>query len=193
MVRSIVRAVSRSIVRRILRTSTPVTQGMTLTAAWVTRGASYATLDSATSASVRVDATISNTDTGILMESGGSGVGLVLYVYAGILYFQCGNGAGVGTVGDRAETSYTLPVGEGDYIVEWSADTSNSVLYVNGVVVDSQVFSNTLLSGSDSGTVGEVKSAVAVNRGSWVTSGGGVYTNTITKCDIFDGQVTADV
>ena len=171
----------------------PVTQGMTLTEAWTTRGTGYSTLHNSTSASVRVDATISNTDSGILMESGGSGQGLILYVHSGVLYFQCGAGAAYGTASNRAEVPYTLPVGESDYIIEWSADTSNAVLYVNGVAVGSQTFSYSILAGTDDGTLGEVESGVAVNRGGWTTDGAGVYTNTITKCDIFNNQITSDV
>jgi hypothetical protein len=159
----------------------PVTQGMTLTEAWTTRGTAYSTLQNTTSASVRVDATISNTDNGVLMESGGAGKGVVLYVYSGVLYFQCGKGDAYGTASDRAEVSYTLPVAGADYIIEWSADTFNAVLYVNGLVVGSQAFSSTYLAGNDPGTVGEVKADVSVNRGGWTTDGSGVYTNTITK------------
>ena len=172
---------------------TPVTQGMTLTAAWVTRGTAYTTLDSVTNASARVEATIANTDSGILMESGATGSGLILYVYAGVLYFQCGDGGAVGTAVDRAETSYTLPVGTADYIVEWSANTSNAVLYVNGVIVDTQTFSEPTICGTNDGTVGRVADSAAANRGGWVNDGNGDYTNTITKCDIFNNQVTADV
>jgi len=171
----------------------PVTQGMTLTEAWTTRGTSYLTLSEATSASVRVDATISNTDDGVLMEAGGSGQGVILYVYSGVLYFQCGKGTAYGTASNRAEVSYTLPTGEFGYIIEWSADTSNAVLYVNGLVVDSQAFSEVLLAGSNVGTLGEVEGLVPVNRGGWTTDGAGVYTNTITKCDIFNNQITSDV
>ncbi len=184
-------------IKRLIEVSpqiTPVTQGMTLTEAWVTRGTGYTALANANDASVRVDATISNTDSGILMESGGAGDGLVLYVFAGVLYFQCGNGSAFGTTGDRAETSYVLPVGEADYIIEWSADSSSkAVLYVDGVLVDSETLSNSNLGGADAGTVGRVISQVAVNRGGWVAGGSGDYTNTITKCDIFNNQVTPDV
>jgi len=171
----------------------PVTQGMTLTEAWTTRGTAYSTLLNATSASVRVDATISNTDDGILMEAGANGVGSILYAYSGVLYFQCGDGSAYGTASNRAEVSYALPVGEFGYIIEWSADTSNAVLYVNGLVVGSQAFSEPKLAGADTGTLGEVKNIVAVNRGGWVLNGAGVYTNTITKCDIFNNQITSDV
>jgi len=171
----------------------PVTQGMTLTEAWTTRGTAYGTLQNATSASVRVDATISNTDDGILMEMGGDAIGLMLYVYSGVLYFQCGDGSAYGTASNRAEVSYTLPVGEADYIIEWSADTSNAVLYVNGLRVGSQTFSEISLAGTNFGTVGEVQESCAINRGGWTIESSGVYTNTITKCDIFKNQITSDV
>ena len=171
----------------------PVTQGMTLTEAWTTRGTAYSTLGNTTSASVRVDATISNIDDGVLMEAGGSGQGTILYVYSGVLYFQCGDGSAYGTASDRAEVSYTLPTGEFRYIIEWSADTSNAVLYVNGLLVGSQTFSDDRLAGSDDGTVGEIWNSVVVNRGGWVPGDLGTYTNTITKCDIFNHQITSDV
>jgi len=171
----------------------PVTAPMTLTEAWTTRGTAYSTLQNATSASVRVDATISNTDDGILMEMGADAIGLILYVYSGVLYFQCGDGSAYGTASNRAEVSYTLPVGEADYIIEWSADTSNAVLYVNGLLIASQTFSVFQITGGDVGTLGEVNNLVPVNRGGWVTDGSGVYTNTITKCDIFNNQITSDV
>ena len=193
--RPITRPIRRAINRSISRSSgvTPVTDGMTLTAAWATRGTAYSTLSGATAASVRVDAVIDNTDSGMLMESGAGGTGLVLYVYAGVLYFQCGNGQAVGTSADRAETSYILPTGEASYVIEWSADTDNSVLYVNGDIADSQSFSFGAISGGNEGTVGRVAGDAAVNRGGWTADGSGDYTNTITRCDIFLNQVTSDV
>jgi hypothetical protein len=172
---------------------TPVTDGMTLTASWVTRGTAYSTLSNATSASVRVDATISNTDSGILMEAGGSSDGLIMYVFAGVLYFQCGDGSAFGSGGSRAELSYTLPVGTTTPIIEWSADGSNAVLYVGGVEVDSQTFSNSLISGGDAGTVGRVANTCAVNRGGWSSDGAGDFSGTIALCNIFNGQVTPEV
>jgi hypothetical protein len=172
---------------------TPVTDGMTLTASWVTRGTAYDTLSNAESASVRVDATISNTDAGILMEAGGVGEGLVLYVFAGVVYFQCGDGTAFGSSAATAETSYALPAGEYDYIIEGSANISNSVLYINGVEVDSQTFSNSKISGANDGTIGQVMSTVATNRGSWSADASGGFSGAIALCNIFDGQVTPDV
>jgi len=170
----------------------PVTDGMTLTEAWQS-DVEYLTLYDAESSSCRVDAIISNTDSGILMESGGVQKGLVLYVFEGILYFQCGGGDNFGTASDTAETSYTLPVGEFNYTIEWSSNSSNAVLYVNSVNVDSQTFNNSAITGTNVGKRGSVADAVPVNRGGWVSAGSGNYTNTITKCDIFLNQVTSDV
>ena len=193
--RPITRSITRAITRSINGSSvvTPVTDGMTLTASWVARGTAYATLDSTTAASVRVDATISNTDSGVLMESGATGTGVILYVYAGVLYFQCGDGSSFGAASDRAEIAYTLPGGEFGYIVEWSANDSNGVLYINGTKIGADAYSATNVSGGDAGTIGEVSQSVAVNRGGWTSNGEGSYTNTISKCDVFNGQVTSDV
>jgi hypothetical protein len=183
-------------VKRLIDVSpqiTPVTQSMSRTEAWDTRGTAYTGLDLSTVASVRVDATISNTDTGILMEAGGGSAGLVLYVFSGVLYFQCGNGSNSGPATNRAVLSYTLPIVEADYIIEWSANRTNAVLYVNGTLIEQQAYSYTQLAGNDGGTVGTVNKAAANNRGGWIVNGNGVYTNSITKCDIFKNQVTADV
>jgi hypothetical protein len=192
IVRPLFRSLSRPLFR-LLSGITPVTQGMTLTQAWTVRGDAYDGLSPSTSASARVDAVISNTDDGILMEAGAAAVGLILYVYNGVLYFQCGVGTAFGTASNRAETSYALPVGEFNYIIEWSANSSNSALYVNGSLVDTQSFSNAEIAGSDLGAVGESESSCAVNRGGWSGSGNGVYTNNIGLCKIFEGQVTPEV
>jgi hypothetical protein len=193
MIRNLTRGLMSDLISSLTGSVTPATEGMTLTQAWTVRGDAYDGLNSTTSASVRVDVIISNTDDGILMEAGATGVGAILYVYGGVLYFQCGDGSAFGTAANRAETSYTLPAGEFNYIVEWSADTSNTVLYIDGVEVDSQIYSSGTVTGSDDGTLGEIKNFCAANRGGWTADGTGVYTNTITKCDIFNGQVTADV
>jgi len=169
--------------------------GMTVTETWLVRGDTYQELRNADAATVRVDATISNTDDGILMESGAEGQGLILYVFNGVLYFQCGNGGDFGSGDIRAEIAYTLPVGEFNYIIEWSASivTQNAVLYINGTSVGTDTFDETNLGGSNSGTVGEVESSVCKNRADWTNDQQGSFTNTISKCDVFLGQITSDV
>lgn len=171
----------------------PVTQGMTLTESW-DRGVYYSTIASARSLSVRVDATINNTDSGILIEAGATTHGMALYVYSGVLYLQCGDGGGFGAADNRVEISYTLPVGEFNYIIEFSVDSSSSAfLYINGLVVGSQNFNHDFIAGSDKGTSGQVATAVAINRGGWASSGQGFYTNEISKCYVFRNQTTSDV
>jgi hypothetical protein len=192
LARQLSRGLSRPLSKSLAGIS-PVTDGMTLTASWTVRGTSYSDLSDATAASVRVDATISNTDEGVLMEAGAGGSGLVLYTFGGVLYFQCGNGGSFGTAANRAEVSYTLPSGTITPIIEWSADASNAVLYIDGIEVDSQVFSNSSIAGSDAGAVGRVINSAAANRGGWTSNGSGDFPNTITLCNIFDGQVTPDV
>ena len=182
-----------SVKRLIDIAAQPVTENMTLTDSWTVRGDTYTTLGSATAGSGRLEAVISNTDTGILMESGGAGQGLLVYVHAGVLYFQCGSGSAFGTSADTAEIAYTLPTGQFNYLVEWSAKTTNAALYINAVKVGSQAFSNSVISGGGVATVGQVNETVAVNRGGWTSNAQGAYTNTITKCDIFLNQVTGDL
>jgi hypothetical protein len=171
----------------------PVTENMTLTDSWTVIGDDYTTLGGATSGSARLEAVISNTDSGILMESGGAGFGLIVYVHAGVLYFQCGSGSAFGTSADTAEIAYTLPSGEFNYLVEWSAKTTNAALYINAVKGGSQAFNNSVISGGGIATVGQVNDTVATNRGGWTSNAQGAYTNTITKCDIFLNQVTGDL
>jgi hypothetical protein len=172
----------------------PVTTDMTLTASWAEVDPNgHSALGSATAASIRVDATISDTTEGILMESGAASNGVVLYVYDGVLYFQCGNGSAFGTSTNRAETSYVLPSGTFDYVVEVSADITNSVMYIDSVLVDSQTFSNGSVCGSDNGRIYGIFNATPVNRGGWIAPGDGEYPLSITRCDIFINQVTSDV
>tara|TARA_R110000822_G_scaffold23472_1_gene72554 strand:+ start:290 stop:895 length:606 start_codon:yes stop_codon:yes gene_type:complete len=171
-----------------------VTDGMTLTREWLVGTTSYFDLSDITAASARVDVTASPTDTGVIMEAGGTFIGLVMYVYNGVMYFQCGEGSAFGSSSGRAELSYTLPVGEDDYVFEWSADVSNAVLYVNGLKVSEQTFTFQTVAGGDAGAVGRIALDTPINRGGFVsTHSASIYTNTITKCLTFRGQVTTDV
>jgi hypothetical protein len=165
------------------------TIGMTIDATWNTIGTAYTTLDDATSASVKVYCNFDKDDTGILMEHGGSAYGLVLYIYNETLYFQCGEGGTAGGDSDTGEVSYTVTnTTAQDFIIEWSADTSGCALYVDGELQDTDVFSASKIAGGNDGTIGQVYSAVPVNRGS-----SGSFTGTVTKAEIFLGEVTSDV
>jgi len=165
------------------------TAGMTLDATWSTIGTNYAHLDNATSASAKVYCNFDKDDTGIIMEAGGAVHGLILYIHNETLYFQCGESATAGGDSDTGEVSYTVTnTTAQDFIIEWSADTSGCALYVDKTLIGTDVFSNSVLSGTNDGTIGQVESAVAVNRGS-----SGSFTGTVTKAEIFLGEVTSDV
>jgi len=168
------------------------TAGMTLDATYSTIGTSYGTLDNATSASAKVTCNFDKDDTGIIMEHGGTGYGLMLYIYNETLYFQCGEGATAGSDADTGEVSYALTNSTAqDFIIEWSADTSRCALYVNKVYAGRDSFSATYLSGSNNGTIGTGESSVCANRGSYPVSN--TFSGTVTSAEIFIGEVTYHV
>jgi hypothetical protein len=165
------------------------TAGMTLDVTWETIGTAYSTLDEATSASAKVYCNFDKDDTGIIMEHGGSSYGLILYIHNETLYFQCGQGGDAGGDSNTGEVSYTVTnTTAQDFIIEWSADTSGCALYVDKTLIGTDVFSVSKLAGSDDGTIGQAYNAVPVNRGS-----SGSFTGTVTKAEIFLGEVTSDV
>lgn len=105
-------------------------------------------------------------DSGILFEAGGTGRGLILYQYDGMLYLQAGVGSGTGPSANRGEASWAVT--EGVYTIEGSMDADNGLsLYVNGNLVDESSFTSVDLAGSNPGSVGGGASSVAVNRGSF--------------------------
>jgi hypothetical protein len=174
-------------------TTSYATDGMTLDATWTSSNTAYQDLYSATSASAKVTCNFDKDDTGILMESGGTGDGLILYIYNETLYFQCGDGASSGGDSNTGEVSYTITdTSARDFIIEWSADTSGCALYVDGTLSGTDAFSNDLLAGDNHGTIEKGSgSAVAANRGSFTHSDS--FSGTVTSAQIFVGEVTSDV
>lgn len=174
-------------------TSSYATDGMTLDATWTSQNISYSDLHSATSASAKVTCNFDKNDTGILMESGGTGDGLILYIYNETLYFQCGDGASSGGDSNTGEVSYTITdTSARDFIIEWSADTSGCALYVDGTLIGTDAFSNDYLGGNNTGTIEKgAGNAVAANRGSFTHSD--LFSGTVTSARIFVGEVTSDV
>jgi len=165
------------------------TAGMTLDVTWSTIGTNYSALDNATSASAKVYCNFDKDDTGIIMEAGGSTYGLILYIHNETLYFQCGESGTAGGDSNTGEVSYTVTnTTAQDFIIEWSADTSGCALYVDKTLIGTDVFSNSVISGTDDGTIGQGYSGIPVNRGS-----SGSFTGTVTKAEIFVGEVTSDV
>lgn len=171
-----------------------VTVGMTLDASWTDPSTDYNDLVNLNSGSARVDVTGLQTNAdGILMESGGSGTGLLLYAFSGTIYFQCGVGTVAGPGASTGEVSW--PIVAGDYVIEWSADRTACALYINGELIDTDTYTNTGLAGGDLGTVGQVGGgAAAANRGGWDGTDVGSFSGgTITRCDIFVEETTGDV
>jgi hypothetical protein len=172
----------------------PVTTGLTVNAVWTDRSAAGQSLafSNVTHASVAVYLTLNSADTGVILEGGGSSIGLALYVFSGVLYFQCGNGPGFVAASDKGVTSWTIPnANDAEYLIEWSANSSTGYaeLFINGVSVDvSASYSFSKLAGIDYGGLGSVFSSICGNRGGWSSSGDGVFTNTIVRADIFVDQ-----
>lgn len=171
----------------------PVTAGMTGGIVWSERGAHYIDLANVVRASLRLTAGFGPSDQGVLMEAGATGKGVILYVHAGRLYVQAGEGTATGTSRGRAEVSWPIPA-PGSYVIEWSADsTSSLVLYVDGQQVGRQEFSADIVSGSNVGTIGAVAMAAPINRGGWTTDGAGFFTGDLSDVTVFPHQKTSDV
>lgn len=172
----------------------PVTTGMSLTETWTSRSTDYSGLASVASGSAAIECTIQASDTGLLMEAGGTGSGLIVYVHSGVLYAQFGVGTSAGPGANTAEVSWTI-TGSGSRLIEWSANGTNAVLYVDGVLIASDAFSNATIAGGNVGGLGNVRGDnVAANRaGIATTTGSGNYSGTLTEARIYAGQVTGDV
>jgi hypothetical protein len=172
----------------------PATSDLTINAVWTDRSEAGQSLDfsNVTSGSAAAYLTLNSTDTGVILEAGGSAIGLALYVFGGVLYFQCGNGPGFLPASDKGVTSWTIPnANDVEYLIEWSANSSTGYaeLFINGVSVDvSASYSFNKLAGIDYGGLGSVFSSICGNRGGWSSSGDGVFTNTIVRADIFVDQ-----
>ena len=87
---------------------TPVTDGMTLSATWLNSGGGQGTLANSQEASIKVEGVFAPTNTGIQIEAGGTGTGLVVYIFGGVLYAQFGAGDGFSDAPNRATLEHTL-------------------------------------------------------------------------------------
>jgi hypothetical protein len=172
----------------------PATSGLTVDAVWDDPSASGARteLGNLSSASAAAYLTLNNTDSGVIIEAGGAAKGLVLYAFSGVLYFHCGNGFGFNPSFNKGVASWAIPnASDVEYLIEWSANSGSGYaeLFVDGVSVDvSASYSNNGITGADDGGIGRVFSSVCDNRGGWVGSDDGIFTNTIVRADIFVDQ-----
>ena len=171
---------------------TPVTNGMTLDHTWDTAGQNYGDLIDATQFSMRVDIEFIDNEDGVIMESGGPGFGMILYVHNNTLYFQCMNGGSFGKSADRVECSW--PIQAGNRIVEVSANKDKGgALYIDGQIVEFDDAIDSLLGGSNAGTVGGIIPGVAVNRGGFSESGTSQGYPGSYSLLIFDNEITPEV
>ncbi|MEM7741564.1 MAG: hypothetical protein AAF225_12280 [Pseudomonadota bacterium] len=171
----------------------PVTNGMTLDGTWSSVGQSQTTLASVTMASVKICMQAASSDSGIILEQGGPSRGLIIYIFNGTLYFQCGGGITPGPGPDRAyiEHAITEPV----QIIEFSASTihDKAALYVNGVLVGTDTFDDAAIAGTGPGGLGQCYVKVPANFGGWTADGSGVFTGTINDAEIYLDEVTPDI
>lgn len=142
-----------------------------------------------------ISCSITSSTTGILYETGGSGWGVVIYMYNGTLYAQAGSGTtGVGEV----ELSYTLGTTSVRNIM-FSADSANKAqLYVNSNLISEMSGLNfTYLHGGDVGGTGAVYSSVAATRAFPVNSTDTALTNltngTLWTTQVFQGMTVFSV
>ncbi len=170
---------------------TPVTSGLTLDAIWdsITPYYEFTVTAARQASSAAVYATFDNADNGILMESGGAGSGFVLYIFDGVLYFQCGSGSSFGSAINRAEIAWAIPSPTPkSYLIEWSADSSNAELFIDGVSVGSDTNGHGFITGVNEGGIGQSYGTVALVRGGWVGDNDGIFTGVIDRAEIFAGE-----
>lgn len=122
-------------------------------------------------------------DTGIIYEAGGTGQGLIIYIYNNILYAQSGDGGGTGSASNRFECSYAISLGETIYDIVYTAissGTDSAKLYVNGNLKDSDTGGavSTLAGSNSAGWLAVYGSSVANNQAAWTSSSAGaIYSN----------------
>jgi len=165
----------------------PVTTGKTIDATWDTYSVDYADAVNLTAMWMRAYCGLSSTDSGVIVSSGGVGLGMALYAYDGSLYFQCGNGHDYGDDVDRGEVSWVIS--STDPVIEVYADTSGCELYIDGILVDSQTYSVAQISGADEGQLGGYLDTVDLAMPTTRLGNGYVehpYTGSIEKVEFFD-------
>jgi len=166
---------------------TPVTAGKTIDATWDTYHYDYSDASSLSAMWMRAYSTLSQTDSGIIVSSGGDVWGMVLYASDGSLYFQCGNGDNFGNTVDRGEVSWVIS--SANPVIEVYADRTKCELYIDGALVDSQTYSAYQVAGDGQGQLGgyldDVDSSVPYTRlgKSHVEH---PYTGSIEKVEFFE-------
>ena len=147
-------------------------------------GKNYKSLCGVKKASAKVEIVLKNGDKGVIMESGAHVFGLVLYVFKGHIYFQCGTGSKFEANG---QSVCKAKITEGTHVIEWSADVAKgkAVLYIDGkLAVSSDKKIKKMLGGSSPGGIGKVFGGIAVTAGK--TSG--KFTGEIKSCTVWPNK-----
>ena len=123
---------------------------------------------------------------GILFEAGGSGFGLIIYLFDGKLYAQAGKGNGTDY---HYELEYTLT--ESTYTnkhFDFSFEKSKYiVLFIDHIIKKVTSYStNVNFFGSNYLGIKRSHSTVAQNRGNWVGDNKGVFSQSITYAKIYN-------
>lgn len=167
----------------------PVTSGMTLTNTFV--DGQNIGLSSRQRMSLRMDAWLTPSGTGLLFELGNANKAMILYQLSGILYFQAGRGDNFFAMSVRGETSYVVPESK-RFMIEISADKDVGIaLNIDGSLVDTSQFSLAELASVNAGKVGGVGgSVIGVNRAGWTSTSNVVRHPGVTDLKIFLNQTT---
>ena len=151
-------------------------------------------LSGSSTATIQVIGSFTNASEGILYEAGGIGDGLILYIYGGLIYGQCGDGAGSFGQDSTFECSYSIPNGVTVNEIVFTANcvSNQSNLYVNGynnpsiatstnVGAMSNVSTSVLIvAGSNDAGWGKSYQGLCMNRAGWGnSSGNGVLNNAV--------------
>lgn len=155
--------------------------------------------NSETNMSISILASFDSDDTGILYEAGGTGAGIVIYIYNKYLYIQGGDG----TAGDSHmyELSYLLEENSqtttytNKHIDISFKKNDHIVLFLDhiGKLISSFGNPSNFHESNDLG-IGKVHTEVADNNGGWTNDDSGVFTGTISYAKVyhnlnFSGQV----
>ena len=178
-----------------LRTGAFASSKMSLSNSYVA-GVDYTDIfdNSLSELTIKVNTVIDPSSTGIIVESGGSSTGLVLYAHKGFIKFKYTNDAFSHTSTMQA----TIPTNRGwvDRIIEVSISNGEgkAELYLDGVSKDTVnvLTGGQLLAGGNVGGIAEVHGGVAPNDGGWTTDGEGVFSDTINSVDLYYDQVIFD-
>ena len=181
-------------------TAVPFVDSSVFGSSTYTSGVASATniLDNQSTCTILTNVTIDKDRTGVIYESGASGLGVALYVHGGKLYIEGGAG---GVVGGNVSTNWTIP----DYFstndrteiiasVEIISTGSSAKLFVNNREVTSNTAagSGNEIAGSDTGGTGQVYNGLRftqLNPTDASSDGSLQYTGTIYDTQVYSGML----